>query len=644
MSVDHCEFERIDLGTEVPHHHGHVVHVKASYTAADGGVRPIVYKENKAGHAELSRFEVAFSALARLFLSSELTPRLSLVKNAQHAVCGVACEHVSETIARREGLPTFYSVNLEKEKLNCTPQIVARVSDIPYYFLDQYPASFFSTLMQAEKKGELLLDFSSLAEILACSYTLEEDDLHKGNIGFYVKEEQAKPKVCFFKIDHDLMLADSVMSHCHARALNWGYGAHAFDISKRDLVHFPLIHDSKNHYWPTTRRAITGLGRKAYKTETEVQSYASLASSVEFREKKWLAFYKHILIPKDVIESSLSEHLDRDDPVERAELRLVTQAVLARQAKLRANLFAIEEFRQFVVDLSQDEAKTRALCEAVFCGDLQCYGDDTAVQQTLNEHFRLCDSGNEQGFKRGDTPLHVAIRLNDYRYYETWDAFGQFVHNKNVEGETALDVAVSLAKQSPEDIRADSLCTMKHLLLQGALKTVAFNTYIGKTYIGKTKLCLRDYSFQVTGYPSQARQATDVAALKRVLRDLSEDPRYCLKMQKEIAVLCLQQFIKCHRNNPDLKTMLLDFKLALNGQQAKAIAPASELQFIRQLRSRLWIVRVIRGLMGGTSTQVQLNSLINKTLKELSPRPSFFRCWRKAEPPASALPHSINQP
>ena len=94
-------------------------------------------------------------------------------------------------------------------------------------------------------------------------------------------------------------------------------------------------------------------------------------------------------------------------------------------------------------------------------------------------------------------------------------------------------------------------------------------------------------------------------------------------MQKELAVICVQQFIKQHQNNPGLAQMLYKFKSSLNG--TSTTSPAPELQFIRQLRSQLWIVRMIRGLLGGTATKVQLNGLIDKELNRL-PSPTVSCC------------------
>ena len=93
--------------------------------------------------------------------------------------------------------------------------------DIPYYFFDKLPQGFFGQLLKAEKNDVLVIDYASMASILASSYTLEEDDLHKGNFGFYLVQKDGKPQVVFFKIDHDLMFADSIMSFNSSRSAHW---------------------------------------------------------------------------------------------------------------------------------------------------------------------------------------------------------------------------------------------------------------------------------------------------------------------------------------------------------------------------------------------------------------------------------------
>lgn len=117
-------------------------------------------------------------------------------------------------------------------------------------------------MVQAEQENKLTIDYASLATLFATSYTLEEDDLHKGNFGFYIVEKDNKPQVVFFKIDHDLMFAESIMSFHNSRPSHWLRGEDAFDIQIEDLLTFPKITHSANSYWPTKSSFIPHLIEK----------------------------------------------------------------------------------------------------------------------------------------------------------------------------------------------------------------------------------------------------------------------------------------------------------------------------------------------------------------------------------------------
>jgi hypothetical protein len=72
-----------------------------------------------------------------------------------------------------------------------------------------------------------------------------------------------------------------------------------------------------------------------------------------------------------------------------------------------------------------------------------------------------------------------------------------------------------------------------------------------------------------------------------------------------MAVECIKQFINHNSENPLLPHLLRQLKKDISTE-------APEVKYIRQLRSRLWIIRQIRGLYGWTSTQGEINVLINQ--------------------------------
>ena len=114
-----------------------------------------------------------------------------------------------------------------------------------------------------------------------------------------------------------------------------------------------------------------------------------------------------------------------------------------------------------------------------------------------------------------------------------------------------------------------------------------------------------------------------------MLRDIGEDHSYCLKFKKKIAVECIKQFIDSHKNVPGLDLLLTQLKKEISDE-------IPEFKYIRQLRSSLWIIRQIRGLYGWTSTQSEINSLINQasTWLKCNHSSSFFN--NKHQPSAAA--------
>ena len=606
-----------DIKLGKPTYLGHEAYVDAVYVPADANDRPskVIFKKNKYGHSKYSRFEVAFSQLAQLFLAKGSTSHQKLVVNDQGKVVGVATEHLCYVIAQKEGLnATFFTLADPTKNCDYILRQVSRAEDIPYYFFDKLPHGFFATLLQAEKEDKLDIDYDSLASILASSYTLEEDDLHKGNFGFYIVKKNGRPRLVFFKIDHDLMLADSIMSFKAVRPLHIFHGADAFNITAEDLLNFPNLSSSSNIYWPTKLNFITKpWDPKAYLSSEETEAFSLLAKRSEFKRAKWLAFYKHILLSKELMEEGLKECLDDIVPYERAKIALVVEATIARQARLRAVLFSIKEFRDCIASLTLEEHE-------FLLRDLLGPTLETEVPAEIIDSMflyqELCQS--ESLFEEGDTPLHTAIKLGDYRYEETVQMFGHFINVKNNAGKTPLDIALdmlAIAENSSNDIRKNVRLTMRHLLENGAEKSEQFELFEEDENI-------ESYKFE-TEYIERAGSAKNYEELKNVLRDIGEDHSFCLKSKKNLAIECVKQFIKENKNHPDMQLILERLKKDMNGESSKSeYAP---LLYIRQLRSRLWIIRLLRGLYGTTSTQTEINDIVDKELERIKPyEPGFI--------------------
>ena len=221
-----------DIILGLPSHSGHEAYLSALHRLDN---QKIIYKKNKYGIASFSRLEVSFSQLAKLFLSPDLTPSQRLVVDDENQVVGVAVQHLCYAVENKEGLEhAFYTLNNPHSNCKTTKHRISDLAKIPIYFLDKLPQGFYAQLLKAEKAGQLTIDYDSLASILATSYTMEEDDLHKGNFGFYLVEKEGKPQVEFFKIDHDLMFVDSIMGFHTRRPFHLFHGPSAFDIFGED--------------------------------------------------------------------------------------------------------------------------------------------------------------------------------------------------------------------------------------------------------------------------------------------------------------------------------------------------------------------------------------------------------------------------
>lgn len=464
---------------------GHVVH-QVEYSDADGRTLPIFFKENKNGSPDASVKEVAFSELARLFMLPHSTPKYHLVKNAKNQIAGVASHHIHLSVAQQVDIHSErfkkidYSTTANKYQFNDVT--IKSSEDIPCQFLNTLPHGFFAYLMAEKNKGTLSVDLESLASTFAGKYTLEEDDLHKGNLGIYTLIKDNKPHVVFFNIDHDLMLSDSIMSFLDMRVSNWAYGEKAFNITANDLLSFPDLRDSANHYWPTHKRFMIHYhDEKAFILEDERTAFADLKNNSEFNRFKWKRFLKCMLIPNQLMEASLAVHLDKKNPKDAAEINLISQALNERTIKLRAVLLSIPEFRDYLVS-EHGQIDIDAIKKEITNYMSESLAEQTALVTGLRNdiddksalYVSLCTPEGTFRIEDGDTPLHVCIKLGEYRFDESQKAFHQNLNAKNpVTRKLPIEVAAEMAmsyENGREKINPgkDPFCVIKNLLSQGA--------------------------------------------------------------------------------------------------------------------------------------------------------------------------------
>ncbi len=616
-----------DIILNAPSQTGHVVYPFATHRP-DG--KKIVFKKNKQQQAELTQFEMAFGALAKLLLNSNMTPQQHFVVDENKQVQGLVCDHVCYMIAHHEALTgdspkEFYE--LDGKIIKKTKPIKAS-EDIPYYFLNQLEPGFFGKLRAQHQAKKLTIDMTSLASLLTTSYILEEDDLHKGNFGCYFIEKAGKPHAVFFKIDHDMMFADALMSYGHGRVYHWGQKDTAFKITAKDLMRFPLLRDSKNHYWPTSFNVFSKpFDTKGYQNFSDRKAFVTLAKDEAFNQEKWRSFLKHILIPPELVRETLKQTLDTNKPEKRAEqlakINMIVQAFAARQSRLRSELFTVEPFIKFVNGFEQTQ---ELLQEITAISDTDQTGYQKGIEDELSKYKDLCQPDDDLG----DTPLHISIRLGDFRYYDKWHSvYSDYLNVANSKGETPLDLALSMITEesSSKDVRSDAKYIVKYLLYRGAIsysQTASQYNDIYRKYI--------DYKFNPVEYKREAAKIETFDGLKALMQSIDNDFRFSLKMKKKLSLFCLNYYISKNKNGTERERadILRQFKVGLNGDSKQHYAP--ELQFIRQLRSRFWIIRQFRGLIGGTSTQIDMNKVIDRELKRVEPKSpgclSFFNCFK----------------
>lgn len=588
------QLQQFHLGK--PQRAGHTVYLDAQLLPAEQEQYNAKYilKKNKHNKILASYLEMAFSQLTKLFLAPGLTATQNLVVDENQQVWGLASEHLCYVIGSKQHTNIYYQLVNPQVGDQVEPVSCSHSDEIPLYFFDKLPHGFFENLIKSD--SGLSVDYASLAHIMATSYFLEEDDLHKGNFGFYIIQEHGKPRLKFFKIDHDLMFIDSIMSRTSNRFFHWLQTEHSFDITARDLLNFPNLKDSANHYWPTKKNSFyRPCQTKAYCKTSEVLSFSSLAEVPEFKQAKWLAWYKHILMPAELMHESLQAGYDVNDPYERAQLALIMQASIARQKQLQAVLFSIPEFRHFVRTLPKKN-KQNLLSEIA--------GADSVLRNSLEQQIDRY-AGSYYGFVKGDTPLHVAIKLGEYRYEETFKMFGSFINDKNNAGQSPLDCAVKLVRtqKSPaKKVSQDGRNIIKHLLENDALVCDAKAKY---------KKAADGYHF-ASPYLKQANKVKDYTQLQDLLTAIGEDHSYSLKLKKQLAISCIKACIKA--KPPALASMLLQLKQQVNAHQTQA----GGLAYIRQLRSGLWIIRQIRGLYGMSSTLWTINNVVQEAQKQFA--------------------------
>lgn len=471
-----------------------------------------------------------------------------------------------------------------------------------YQFLEHLPQNFFAQLMEAKKAQQVDVDMDSLADVLTTAYGLEDDDLHKGNIGCYVTiNEDKRPHFHFFKIDNDLMFVSKLMAtrkgerwQAHSLSSNKN-----FQITARDLQGFPDLIDSGNHYWPTRKRIMV-TDSKAYKSEEDREAYRSLKEDKQFNQAKWTRFFKQAVMPHELVIKSLEQPLREKDVAEqKGSISLIQRALSVRTNELRATLLTIPEFRTFI---NEHLLEARALILAELeehAKALDC------TPEEINQHIIECQENLDTMVLSNllatpTTPVHAAILSKSYRCNETFGRFLGKINTKDSYGLTPMDHAIELYNfyqnidKNPEKSTyyADIICELDS-------KSANYTNFSTNEYKEATE------SAKINNSVSQLPQVNSLDAYKKALEAIRAKPWSSLKQDKVLALALLE---KAQLNANELKELSDE----LNSKELDY-----PIKFIKELRSELWLVKMYRGAYGKTTTLDQMNHCIKQKSQAL---------------------------
>lgn len=490
-----------------------------------------------------------------------------------------------------------------------------------FNFLNEMPQDFFSKLMAARKSGEVNIDMESLADLLATAYGLEEDDLHKGNIGFYITQENSKPCFHFFKIDHDLMFNEQIIvATGGARLANLSYTEGAFRINAQSLKNFPDI-TSGSHYWPTKNPSIA-TGNKAYKDERDILAYKSLQYDNEFIQAKWTRFLKQAVMPKSLIEASITAAFDGTKNLSIPQNQLmVEQAAIKKISEMTIALLEVPEFREFI---TQDIDKPSTLIKTEIETHAKSIGlSDELIKSCLEEvdsQIKKISIACQLGERSGYTHMHMAIATNSYRSFESTVYFKPTDYTKvDKHGATPLDLAIRQFEKLyvpyvNKGMPKINLSQTEHRELKYFADTITDLLAHESTY-GKDSdpLFTKDEDYQKLF--ENAQHITKLTAVRTNSLEDFESRLDLIYRQNDSLKSKKIQAINILHNASLTKSELTTLKTKLNTNP-----PPEPYCFIKQLSSSWWIVKQIKGLYGATSAYNEMQKIIDLKMNALISR------------------------
>lgn len=478
----------------------------------------------------------------------------------------------------------------------------------------------------------------------------EEDDWHRDNIGTdsftnnaALQNIDAVDNIHVMKIDHDMSFYHSIYSRLGVgkRATLHPRSKDRHHITPKDLTSFP-VPSSKEfnpHYWPGIHRK--GVHRNKRYTHADVHKVAEIAREEEYIKHKHFYLLKFIMMPKEWLQAAIAQHLEASSPL----FDLVLNAVIERQAELKAVALATKQFRA-KLNTYYAEYKEKLITQLTYYKNSI---SDNNLSLPLEKDFELLKAQSDLAAKDADKPLHAAIRSGSFRYDETLAKYKEALNKKNANEFTPMQLALAEtdANGVAKPITAESKAIAKFLKDNGAKLPPgnAYQIYMAKPITNptdydrvsewllqnnraaafeavralnqadlialiKTSLSHRQHSAvfnliktewgNLENKPEGNFNDLMLNYLKNVLEGLRQNTQLTLKMKKNAAILAFKSIV------PDLDKDQLG--------RAKEILMHEDYNFIRQLTSRLEIVRLWRGAYGVTSTYKTIaNMILNRS-------------------------------
>lgn len=598
-----------------------VMPAQAVYEKPDTVWQEAMAKKYNKNVAEVSRLLLVFDSTASKSpeilekMMSDLNPIKEAFKKElmERALVVHKCKGQEETNKRTEALVKQYDVKQNG-----------------FNFLHNTPPNFFARLMKAKEKGFVEIDMESLADVMGTAYGLEEDDLHKGNIGFYVtKTGDAPPRYHFFKIDHDLMFNAKIMATKDQRPSNITYTTETFKISAQNLLNFPDV-TSGPHYWPTKDPLITK-GRKAHNNAESRNAFKQLQFEPKFNEAKWRCFFKQAILPIGLVSKSLDQTYGNDVEVtaERTETLRATAEKFAEMRMAFLEIFAIPKFpnqskeqreilQKKAFEFREDfitkkhEFKKRVLKEievqAMESGfvnpqELAIYMREAADKFTQMEDIALQLSHGETY-----SLLHMAIATDSYKppfLARDWDK--DSLKSKDKQDLTPLDYAIkqyehhaALPAHSREREHYHNI--IKDLMANGAEST---QEHLSSRFLYVPKL-------------------TSLKQFYEKLEHLTSSTEDIVIIQRE----ALTYLKEAQLTPPELKVIR---------DQLKKPVPEEPYTFIKRLHSNTYLGKKLHGEYGETDASKEMLKHVEDKIKKLesSVSGSHFSKFSSTSPPPS---------